>query len=158
MHQGGIAPRLIEGGIWETDFGPGWHCRAEGEFVDWLRRVLQRNILDAVRHATAKKRTVNQEQGSNGPLSDGRRPDVHLAADQTSPSMHLARGEESQRLALALDKLLPDQQLVVRIVHLEGASLADAAERLGRSPAAIAKLLQRGIKGLRSALAELDRF
>jgi DNA-directed RNA polymerase specialized sigma24 family protein len=50
--------------------------------------------------------------------------------------------------------LLPDQQLVVRFVHLEGNSLAEAAEKLNRSPAAVAKLLQRGIKNLRAALVE----
>jgi RNA polymerase sigma-70 factor (ECF subfamily) len=127
---------------------------SEGEFIDWLRRALERNILDAVRFATAQKRSVEREQPIDGGGKEGALLRNELPGDTSSPSMRAVRNEDSNRLEQAIAGLLADQQLVVRMVHLEGKSLAEAAEKLNRTPAAVAKLLQRGIKNLRAALAE----
>jgi RNA polymerase sigma-70 factor (ECF subfamily) len=127
---------------------------SEGEFVDWLRRVLQRNILDAVRRASAQKRSVEREQRIDSAPDEMAIPRNELAADISTPSMRAMNNEYADRLQRALDRLTPEQQRVVRLVHLEGRSLSNAAEQLNRSTAAAAKLLQRGIKNLRTALAD----
>lgn len=125
-----------------------------GELNDWLRRMLKHNILDAVRYATAKKRTVAREQRADVVAEEGGMPRMDLAGAHSTPSMRAIRNENEIRLEEALKKLLPDQQLVVRLVHLQGHSLEKAAQELNRTTAATAKLLQRGIKNLRSALDE----
>jgi RNA polymerase sigma-70 factor, ECF subfamily len=127
---------------------------SEGEFVDWLRRMLKHNLLDAVRFATAKKRSVHREQRVDGTAQEDHAPRNDLAGAHSTPSVRAIRNENEIRLQEALRKLLPDQQLVVRLVHLQGQSLEKAAQELNRTTAATAKLLQRGIKNLRSALAD----
>lgn len=126
----------------------------EGELIDWLRRVLENNILDAVRQATAKKRHIGREQRIDVAPEDGDALASNLAGDYSTPSMKAIRNENDIRLQEALNQLLPDQQLVVRLVHFQGKSLEAAAQELNRTTAAAAKLLQRGIKNLRSALSE----
>ena len=127
---------------------------SEGEFIDWLRRVLQRNILDAVRRASAQKRSVEREQRIDSAPDETAIPRNELAADISTPSMRAMNNEYADRLQRAMDRLTLEQQRVVRLVHLEGCSLSTAAEQLNRSTAAAAKLLQRGIKNLRAALAD----
>jgi RNA polymerase sigma-70 factor (ECF subfamily) len=127
---------------------------SQGELIDWLRRVLERNILDEVRRATAQKRNVQREQRVDGVSDDGDAPRNRLASDVSTPSMQAIRGEETDRLREALDQLSPDHRLVVQLVHLQGQSLSVAAEQLQRTPAATAKLLQRGMASLRKVLQE----
>jgi RNA polymerase sigma-70 factor (ECF subfamily) len=128
----------------------------ERELLEWLRRSLERNIVDAVRQATALKRTVVREEHIDGVAPGESLPRNDLAADHSTPSLRAMRNENETRLERALQQLLPDQQQVVRLVHLQGYSLGRAAAELDRSTAAVAKLLQRGLKNLRIALAELS--
>jgi RNA polymerase sigma-70 factor (ECF subfamily) len=125
---------------------------SEGEFLDWLRRMLDRNIVDAVRWATAQKRTIDREQKLDGQGEDGEMLRNQLPGDQSSPSIKAIQNESVDRLQQALAQLLPDQRIAVQMVHLEQQPLAAAAEKLDRSSAATAKLLQRGIANLRRLL------
>ena len=61
----------------------------------------------------------------------------------------LDRGEEAERLSQALTALPDDQREAVRLRHLEGWALADVARHLGRTPAATAGLIKRGMQALR---------
>jgi RNA polymerase sigma-70 factor (ECF subfamily) len=62
------------------------------------------------------------------------------------------RGEEAERLSRALVALPDDQREAVRLRHLEGWPLADIARHLGRTPAATAGLIKRGMQTLRRLL------
>jgi RNA polymerase sigma-70 factor (ECF subfamily) len=77
-----------------------------------------------------------------------------LDAGFSSPSEKAIRGEEEQRLREALTGLPADQREAVRLRHLEGWALADIARQLGRSPAATAGLIKRGMQTLRRRLHE----
>jgi RNA polymerase sigma-70 factor (ECF subfamily) len=59
-------------------------------------------------------------------------------------------------LAAALEQLSEAQREAVVLRHLEGLSLAEVGRHLGRNPAAVAGLLQRGLKKLRSLLEGAD--
>jgi RNA polymerase sigma-70 factor (ECF subfamily) len=124
----------------------------EGELIDWTRRVLQNNILDAVRNATAKKRTVAREQSVDHVDADGNLPRNALPDNRSTPSLQAMRAENADLLQAALARLPDDQGQVVRLVHLEGHSIAAAAAVMQRTPAATAKLLQRGMANLRKVL------
>jgi RNA polymerase sigma-70 factor (ECF subfamily) len=57
-------------------------------------------------------------------------------------------------LAEALLQLAEDQRRAIELHHLQGLSLANAGERLGRSREAVAGLVFRGLKNLRTLIAE----
>ncbi len=126
----------------------------EQELIDWVRRALQRNIVDAVRRVTAGKRSVEREQSVDQTNAAGQLPRNDLPGGDSSPSLQAIRNEDQDRLQAALAELLPDQRLVVQLVHLQGHPIAAAAAQMDRTPAATAKLLQRGIANLRRILNE----
>ena len=93
---------------------------------------------------------MDDSQGGGSPLKQ------ELDAGLTSPSQQAIRGEEEQRLNEAVAALPDDQREAVRLRHLEGWALDDIARHLGRTPAATAGLIKRGVKALRRQLPKTD--
>jgi RNA polymerase sigma-70 factor (ECF subfamily) len=131
---------------------PQFAGRDTRELVAWLQRILHHKIAGAIRnHALLQKRSVGRERSIDD--SQGGRPlKQDLDANVSSPSQKAIRGEDAERLAQALAALPDDQREAVQLRHLEGWPLADIAARLGRSPAATAGLIKRGMKTLRRQL------
>jgi RNA polymerase sigma-70 factor (ECF subfamily) len=75
-----------------------------------------------------------------------------LAAEQSSPSERVGRQERAAALATAVDALPPDQREVVLLKHCHGRTLAEIADQTGKSVAAVAGLLRRGLERLRQLL------
>ena len=61
------------------------------------------------------------------------------------------------RLGEALARLPEDQRLAVELHHLEGRTLAETAEIMGRTRSAVASLVFRGLRNLRRMLDEGGR-
>jgi RNA polymerase sigma-70 factor (ECF subfamily) len=132
-----------------------FHGHSEAELAAWLRRILAHNLADAVRALGRAKRDVSRERSLLAALEESSaRLQNWLAADQSSPSQQVQRKEQGVRLAAALAQLPEPQREAVTLRHLEGCSLADIAESLGRTQAAVVGLLQRGLKALRLLLQE----
>jgi RNA polymerase sigma-70 factor (ECF subfamily) len=127
----------------------------EAEKLAWLRAILA-NVLAAVtRQFAARIRDVGRERSLEGDLElSASRLECLFAADQTSPSQRAVRCEELLRLAAALTRLPEDQRQVVEMHHLKGLPVADVAEQMGRTRAAVVGLLFRGLKKLRQLLRE----
>jgi RNA polymerase sigma-70 factor (ECF subfamily) len=123
------------------------------EMAGWLRRMLACNLADALRALGRQKRDAARERSLEAALDESSaRVQAWLAAEQSSPSEQAQRGEELLRLTEAL-AALPEAQRDALVLHYwQGLTLAETAERLGRTPAAVAGLLQRGLKALRVAL------
>jgi RNA polymerase sigma-70 factor (ECF subfamily) len=124
------------------------------ELAAWLQGILEHKVAGAVRgHTLLLKRDVRREQSMDD-SQGGKAPPLkqQLDAGLSSPSAKAIRGEEEQRLTEALTALPADQREAVRLRHLEGWALADIARRLGRSPAATAGLIKRGMQTLRRRL------
>lgn len=79
-----------------------------------------------------------------------------LAADQSTPSQQGERNERAVHLAEALAQLPEAQREALVLQHWHGWSLAQIADHLDRSPAAVAGLIKRGLAHLREHLAEPD--
>jgi RNA polymerase sigma-70 factor (ECF subfamily) len=123
------------------------------ELVAWLEGILDHKVAGAIRdHALLQKRTVRRERSLDDSQGGGVPLKQQLDAGLSSPSQKAIRGEEAQRLAQALTALPNDQREAVRLRHLEGWALADIAQHLGRTPAATAGLIKRGMQSLRRRL------
>jgi len=124
-----------------------------GQLAAWLRQILARNLANAVRDLGRAKRDVGREQSLDAALeSSSVRIAAWLAAEQSSPSQQAARQEDVAGLADALASLPEPQREALTLRHLQGWSLADVAAELGKSKAAVAELLHRGLEQLRELL------
>ncbi len=129
--------------------------QTETQQAAWLRKILAHNLTDEARRLGAAARDVARERSLEAALEESAcRLEAWLAAEQSSPSQQAVRNEQMLRLAEALAQLPPDQRLAVELHHLQGHTLAEVAERMGRTKGAVASLLHRGIEKLRGWLDE----
>lgn len=125
------------------------------EMAAWLRQMLAFSLADTLRAASRAKRDVTRERSLETALEQSSaRLDAWLAAEQSSPSQQAQRHEQMLHLAEALATLPEVQREALVLRHCQGLALAEISERLGRSPAAVAGLLKRGLAQLREQLHE----
>jgi RNA polymerase sigma-70 factor (ECF subfamily) len=123
----------------------------------WLRQILARNLANAVRDLTRAKRDVRKDRALQMDLdASASQLQGWLAADQSSPSQKLERHDRALRLAEALAQLPEAQRDAVVLRHFQGLPLADIAEQLDCTTAAVTGLLHRGLKNLRKCLTDLE--
>ena len=129
--------------------------RESGVVAAWLRKILARTLADAVRDLERAKRDLARERSLEAALGQSSvRLEQWLAADQSSPSERADRNEQLLRLADALAGLPADTREAVVLKHCRDWTLAEIADHLGRTPAAVASLLHRGLKQLRGLLTD----
>src|SRR5450755_3859308 len=108
----------------------------------WLRQILARNLANAVRDMTRAKRDVRKERSLQTDLdASASQLEGWLAADQSSPSQHAERHERALQLAEALAQLPDSQRDAVTLRHFQGLALAEIAEQLECTTAAVTGLL-----------------
>jgi RNA polymerase sigma-70 factor, ECF subfamily len=132
--------------------------RTPAELAAWLRQILARLLANAVRDFRRGKRDVALERSLAGALdASSAHLEAWLAQEQTGPDRQADRHEQAARLAAALDQLPEAQREALIWQHWHGQSLAEIGRHLGRSPAAVAGLIKRGLQQLRRLLDEGDR-
>ena len=129
--------------------------KTNGELAKWLSQMLAHNITDAGRALRRKKRDINREQSID---DNGSRTAPNAAnwmtSDQTSPSICVEKAEQLLKITSAVNELPENQQQVVVLYHLQGYSMAEVADQIGKSHSAVAGLLHRGLKALRKKLGQ----
>lgn len=133
--------------------------RSEAELAAWLRQILARNLTHAIRDHSRDKRDVSKERSleqafQGGVDASSARLEAWLAADQTSIGAKAIRNERLLQLAEALETLPPAQRDAVELHYWQGVAIGEIAERMEKSPAAVAGLLHRGLKSLKERMAE----
>ncbi|MDB5311133.1 MAG: sigR 1 [Gemmataceae bacterium] len=136
---------------------PQFRGRSESELFGWLRQILRNHIAAVGRRFRAAARDVARERpliagGSESSGGSG----AGLAAGHSTPSQRFARQDQLRRLTEALAQLPNDQRLAVELHHLKGCTVAQVAENLDRSKAAVVGLLFRGMGNLRRLLDDLS--
>jgi RNA polymerase sigma-70 factor (ECF subfamily) len=125
--------------------------RTEAEHAAWLRAILARALADAARRYG--QGVLGRERSLEIFLEESsRRLERWLEDSQPSPGHGLDRHEQLLRLADALARLPDDQRQAVELRHLQGASVSEIGQLMGRSTASVGGLLQRGLRGLRERL------
>jgi RNA polymerase sigma-70 factor (ECF subfamily) len=123
--------------------------RGDDAFRRWLLRIVRLKTSEAVRrHVGVARRDARRE------LTRGRRTDTgqHRGANAT-PSQVAIGHELREKLDGALMELPPHYRDVFRMARLEGMTLAEIAERIGKSREAVKKMYARAIRRLHEALA-----
>jgi RNA polymerase sigma-70 factor (ECF subfamily) len=129
----------------------------EAELVAWLRKILAHNLLDAMRGLRREKRDVAREQSINAAIEQSSvRLEGWLADEQSTPSQKFARQEEAVRLADTMAQLPNAQREALILKNWHGWTVAEIAQHMGRTSAAVAGLLKRGLKQLRQQLTESE--
>jgi RNA polymerase sigma-70 factor (ECF subfamily) len=123
----------------------------DGELLIWLRRLLANNLRDELRKVKAERRDVRRERSLEVDLeASSAQLEGWVRSQHSSPSHRAIRAEELNRLAVALSRLPAEQQMAIELHHLQGLQLQAVAERLGKSKEAVAALLYRALKKLKS--------
>jgi RNA polymerase sigma-70 factor, ECF subfamily len=127
--------------------------KSEAELTSWLRRMLSRNLIDAVRRLRSRKRNIAAERRLQRSRSrSGQHTSVAIRAEQTSPSGRAMRSEEQRRVQASLESLPEAQRVAITLHHLEGMTLAQIAVQMNRSTSAVAGLLHRGLSALQKSM------
>lgn len=119
-----------------TSFIPG------AEVMPWAFAIARRLLVDSVRRG---RREVLSADGDPDPGAS-RAP----GADEIAQARQLAR-----RLEVELSKLPPAQRVAFELVKNEGLSMAEAAQVLGTTVAAVKLRAHRAYEALRSALGDV---
>ncbi len=128
--------------------------RGDAELAGWLRQILANTLATARRRFSTEARDVTRERALELDLEQSALRLDLLAAEQSTPSQHVAHAEQLVRLAEALLTLPEEQRQAVELHHLKGLTVAAVAERLGKTKESVVGLLFRGLKKLRGLLAE----
>jgi RNA polymerase sigma-70 factor (ECF subfamily) len=130
---------------------------SDRELAAWLRQILAHKMTNAARDLGRAKRAVARECSLEAALEQSSaRLEAWLAAEQSSPSQEAQRKEQVLRMAEALAQLPEAQREALTLHYLQGWSLDDIGQYLGRSPAAVAGLIKRGLKQLRLQLHDSE--
>jgi RNA polymerase sigma-70 factor (ECF subfamily) len=125
--------------------------QSEPELLGWLRQILAHNLADALRRFRSAKRDIAREQSLGQAIDrSSARIEALLAGDQSSPSQRVRREEDAVMLAAALTELPESQQEAIVLRYWQGFSVDEIAGQMDRTPAAVAGLLKRGLRNLRT--------
>jgi RNA polymerase sigma factor (sigma-70 family) len=114
--------------------------RGPRSFRNWLLGIVDNQIRRIRDRLRRQKREVARE------ITRGDRPDTVLALGlQPSPSENAIADELHARTWAAIDQLATQYRDVLRLIYRDRLDVNDAADRIGRSPAATRKLHARAL-------------
>ncbi len=116
--------------------------RGEGPFVRWVSTIAHRVVCDAARRQLKKPRALSIANDSD--VSGTVRPS-RIPGAASTPSSIMAHNEKRTLILKALATMRESDRAIIRMVHLEGLSVKEAAAYLGCSAEAAAKRLSRAL-------------
>jgi RNA polymerase sigma-70 factor (ECF subfamily) len=134
--------------------------RGSDSFLNWVLTILDNELVDTGRALHRHVRDVSREM----------RPDVLIGAgsywnlldqlqrDSHTPSRVVRREEAVGALLACISRLSDSHQQVIQLRFLEGRSVSEVAERLGKSDAAVVALTRRALEALRKSMDRLGEF
>jgi len=128
-------------------------------FVGWLRQIAENKLIDMQRAALADKRDVRRQAAAWGVQSGTY---VNLLDRISSPMRTPSRGAaHSEALAVLMVRMLQLPEDYRQVIHwrlVDGISVAEVAQRLDRSEAAVHMLFHRALKQLRELMGAPSNY
>lgn len=134
--------------------------RGEDSFERWLRTIALRRLRNAIRFHRQARRGGGAARIVVTPALERSAVmllDMMQAADRT-PSRTAAAGEAATAVSAALEALPDDYRAAVRLVYLEGRTVAEAAAVMRRTERAVHNLCFKARRRLRELLGDRSRF
>jgi len=133
----------------------GLRGESDAEVAAWLRTILARKLANAIRDEGRDRRDYRREESLDVALERSSDRLGGLFSSESTASQKFERNQVLIRISEALGSLPEDQRKAITCRHLEDMSLDEMASSMGRTPAAAAGLLRRGLKSLREKLRDL---
>lgn len=135
----------------------GFRGNSETELLGWLRQILNRNIVDQIRHHGAQRRDWRRDASLEA-MVDRSSAAIHEALGKSveGPGIQAARQEEILRFAAAMQELKREYREVIMLRSLLGLTHPQVAERLGRSEGAVRMLWTRALEAIRNVMKSRD--
>lgn len=125
-----------------------WRAIERDRFGDFHASYIQRTVASAVIDALRRA-----EVRAADPLPDDDAEGSPLPDTGVGPERRASDGERMQGLQVCL-AAIPERRRLPIVLHLEGFSLQEIAERIGTSAEASRKLVTRGLDELRTRLRD----
>jgi RNA polymerase sigma-70 factor (ECF subfamily) len=148
---------VVQQTLWEAHRDIAGGCQVPREARrSWLQKILAHNLADEIRRMTADRRDVGREKSLQQAVENSSQRLEAWLACELQPSGMMEQEEQILQLVAALTKL-PEAQRDALILHYwSGSTLAEIAEHLGRSRDAVAGLIKRGLRELRSSMGAIQ--
>jgi len=132
-----------------------------GGFRAWLHTIARNVVRDAVKFHKRDRRDVRREIADLRPAaSDDSMVGLLdlLPISAGTPSRSAARHEAVAAVRVALASIPDDYRRAIHLRYVEGLSVAETAERMGRGKGAIHMLCHRGLKAMAEAMGTASKF
>jgi RNA polymerase sigma factor (sigma-70 family) len=134
--------------------------RGDASFHRWVQSAAEHKLQNRARHWRAQRREGAQRSlDDRGDSRDGGADESMItpeAPHATGPSQAAMLREEAERLSRAFQALPPEYRAVLTRSQIDGASHAEIASEMGRSPEAVRKLIARAMARLAAMLEDPD--
>lgn len=128
-------------------------------FRAWMTRIAENNLIDAVRGLEAAKRPNPSRRVDNRAQDDSMIAMVEaIGVTVSTPSLHAHKHDVIGFIQRAVDQLPQDYAQVIRMYDLQGRSIEEVVQELGRSKGAVYMLRARAHEHLRDVLGSESRF
>jgi RNA polymerase sigma-70 factor (subfamily 1) len=129
-------------------------------FYRWVATIGMHRLRNLIKAQRAQKRGRARTISSQGGNNDGSNTSLleWLMGPENTPSQHAARNEATDALAVALAHLPEHYRQAIRLVYIEGRSVAEAARIMGRSARAVHNLCYKAKEQLHLSLGSTSRF
>lgn len=129
----------------------------EAEWLGWLRRIVERNAHDFVRHYRgAACRDVGREVGLRDPADSAAAGAPEPADRIDSPSQLMIQRERHLLLADAMMQLSEDHREVIVLRNIQQLEFEEIGRRMGRTRPAVQMLWMRALQKLKALLPPAD--
>lgn len=131
---------------------PDYTYQGPDSFFRWLATVALHRLANLQRMASAHKRDRRRERPLQGDGSTQVPGGVMPADPGPGPRTRTLGAEVQARLDQTLARLGDDDREVILLARVQGLSLQEIAERMGRTRNAVALLLSRALRKLKAAM------
>ncbi len=141
--------------------------REEASLDTWFYRILVRQAHNYRRWRSVRetwgqrwnqKQTAENEHNEQNKLADHSHDTEQLAEQLSVSEQEYGDPFLRQRITVALERLTPSQREAFILIHMEGFSVRECADMIGKPTGTVKSHLHRALTGLRTELADLRQL